>query len=71
MDIEGEEPNALIGCKLLMQQLNPHLAISIYHNYDDLWRIPLYIQSINPGYKFFLRQHGNDSMDLVLYAVAE
>jgi FkbM family methyltransferase len=71
MDIEGEEPNALIGCKLLMQQLNPHLAISIYHNYDDLWRIPLYIRSINPGYKFFLRQHGNDSMDLVLYAVAD
>lgn len=69
MDIEGEEMKALKGCRNLIQQRAPHLAISIYHKPDDLWNIPLYINSINPGYKFFLRQHGNDSMDLVLYAI--
>jgi FkbM family methyltransferase len=70
MDIEGEEPKALEGCKRLIKEKQPHLAISSYHNSDDLWNIPLFINSINPAYKFFLRQHGNDSMDLVLYAIA-
>lgn len=69
MDIEGEEPKALEGCRQLISQKQPHLAISIYHNPNDLWEIPLYIHSINPSYKFQLRQHGNDSMDLVLYAI--
>ncbi len=67
-DIEGEEENAITGCKNIIADVAPHLAISIYHKEDDLWRIPLYIQSINPHYSFFLRQHGPDGMDLVLYA---
>ena len=71
MDIEGEEMKALQGCRNLIKEITPHLAISIYHNPDDLWRIPLYINSINSEYNFFLRQHGNDSMDLVLYAIAQ
>jgi len=71
MDIEGAEPQALIGCKKLISEKNASLAISIYHNPNDLWHIPLYIHSINSNYRFLLRQHGNDSMDLVLYAIPE
>ncbi|HRO41251.1 MAG TPA: FkbM family methyltransferase [Flavipsychrobacter sp.] len=70
MDIEGEEPNALRGCEQLIRNKKPHLAISAYHNVDDLWRIPLYLHSLHSSYRFYLRQHGNDSMDLVLYAIA-
>lgn len=69
MDIEGAEPEALIGCKELISKRSPALAISIYHNPNDLWSIPLYLNSINPAYRYLLRQHGNDSMDLVLYAI--
>jgi len=71
MDIEGAEPQALRGCRQLMAAKAPALAISSYHNPDDLWSLPLYIHSVNPAYRFYLRQHGNDSMDLVLYAIAE
>lgn len=69
MDIEGAEPQALEGCRELISSKSPCLAISIYHNPNDLWRIPLYIHSVNSNYTFLLRQHGNDSMDLVLYAI--
>jgi len=68
MDIEGAEPDALKGCKELIEKKAPYMAISIYHNPNDLWNIPLYIKSVNANYTFYLRQHGNDSMDLVLYA---
>ena len=71
MDIEGAEPQALEGCKKMIREKMPALAISSYHNPDDLWAIPLYIDKISPGYSFLLRQHGNDSMDLVLYAIPQ
>ena len=67
-DIEGEEMNGLEGAKKIIGELAPHLAISIYHKPDDLWKIPMYLKELNPAYNFFLRQHGEDGMDLVLYA---
>ncbi|MFY0631074.1 MAG: FkbM family methyltransferase [Flavobacteriaceae bacterium] len=69
MDIEGEEPNAIKACEDLIKNKISHLAISIYHNPNDLWHIPLMIKEIDSNYNFLLRQHGNDSMDLVLYAI--
>ena len=69
MDIEGEEMKALQASQKIVKEKSPNLAISIYHHPDDLWKVPLSINALNPGYKFYLRQHGEDSMDLVLYTV--
>lgn len=69
MDVEGEEESALKGARRIIASNKAHLAISLYHRTTDLWKIPMYIHSINLNYNYYLRQHGNDSMDLVLYCM--
>lgn len=68
MDIEGAEYEALEGARGLIQEYHPALAICVYHRPDDLWRIPLLLQSWDCGYKLYLRPHGFNGFDWVLYA---
>jgi FkbM family methyltransferase len=67
-DIEGEEEPAIMGCRNIIARNVPNLAVSIYHRPGDLWKITRLIHGINKNYNFYLRQHGPDGMDLVLYA---
>jgi FkbM family methyltransferase len=60
MDIEGAEQDALRGCKRHMRENHPHLAISTYHGHEDIIAIPLYIDKVAPGYKFYMRHHGGN-----------
>ena len=69
MDIEGNELDALHGAEKNLKRHRPNLAISIYHKPEDIWEIPNYLDSLNLGYQFFLRCHGHNSFDLVLYAI--
>jgi FkbM family methyltransferase len=69
MDIEGAEPDTLIGARGIIENHAPVLAICSYHQQDHLWSIPLLIHSFNPDYKFFLRPHYADVWDLVCYAI--
>src|SRR5579883_438562 len=39
MDIEGAEADALQGCRKLISQHHPILAICLYHRLSDLWRV--------------------------------
>ena len=71
MDIEGSELQALAGAEKLIRRHAPLLAISAYHRQDDLWRIPLFIRSLNHRYELFLRPHRIEGWDLVCYAVPE
>ena len=59
MDIEGGEEKALIGAINHIKKDTPKLLISVYHNHDDLWKIPKLINTINDNYKFYLRYFGN------------
>ena len=69
MDIEGAELRALHGAQLHIKEFKPKLAISVYHKMADLYEIPQFLHSIHPDYKFYLRHHGNDDTDTVLYAI--
>ncbi len=69
MDVEGAEAASLNGAANLIRQHTPVLAISAYHRQNDIWSIPLLIQSINPNYSFFLRPHLLEGFDLVCYAI--
>lgn len=71
MDIEGAEQNALLGCKKHIQNSHPKLAICLYHNCEDIWKIPRMIQEIDPTYKFYLRHNGGNLIptEYVLLAV--
>lgn len=68
-DVEGAEWEALKGTEELIRRAAPVLAVSIYHQPDDLWQLPLYLKSLNPTYNLFLRTQGEDGMDVVCYAV--
>lgn len=71
MDIEGYEENALIGCTEIIKKYHPKLAICVYHDYNQLYKIPELINSIDSTYKFYLRYHGDVIFpgEYVLYAV--
>lgn len=58
MDIEGAEQSAILGCKSHIINDNPKLLISVYHNNEDLWKIPRMIHSINSNYNYYLRYYG-------------
>ena len=60
MDIESGEQNAIRGCTRQIQENRPNLAICTYHGNHDLYAIPQLIDDIQPGYKFYMRYHGNN-----------
>lgn len=69
MDIEGAEPQALRGAQNIIRTQRPKLAICVYHDFRHLWEIPLYIKSLVPEYKIYLRHHTNLEYETVCYAV--
>jgi FkbM family methyltransferase len=69
MDIEGAELDALEGARRSIQTHRPILSICVYHKQNDLWRIPLFINTLAEDYRLFLRPHDVDGWQLVCYAV--
>lgn len=69
MDIEGSEYDALLGARHVIQRDHPLLAVCVYHNQHDIWRIPLLIRQMVPEYRMYLRQHDADGWQTVAYAV--
>ena len=69
MDVEGSELESLKGARQTIQRDKPKLAICIYHKPEDMTEIPLYIKSLVPEYKFYVRHYSNAETETVLYAV--
>ena len=69
MDIEGAELEALNGAKEIIMNQKPKLAISIYHELEHFWKIPLLLKSLVPEYKIYIRHHSTQQDDTVCYAV--
>ncbi len=69
LDIEGAELEALKGAAGTIRRNRPKLAVCVYHRPGDLFEIPLFIKSLVPEYRFYLRQHQPVACETVLYAV--
>ena len=69
MDIEGAELEALKGAEKSIIANRPKLAICIYHKPEDILEIPMYLLSLVPDYKFYIRHYSNYTIETVLYAV--
>jgi FkbM family methyltransferase len=69
MDVEGAEPEALQGAARLIADSRPQLAICIYHKLRHYWEIPRLINSFDKGYRLYLRQHGYNGQETVIYAL--
>ncbi|KAF0151089.1 MAG: methyltransferase FkbM [Ignavibacteria bacterium] len=69
MDIEGAEIEAINGSQKLIKKYKPGLAISVYHRADHLWEIPKLINDLDQNYDFYLRCHGFNGLETILYAL--
>ena len=69
MDIEGAEPDAILGASNTIRKNMPILAVCTYHTQEHLWRVPLLIQSISDNYKFFFRRYSDECWETVCYAL--
>ena len=56
MDVEGSEREAIHGAVKTIRRCRPKLMLSAYHLSRDLFFLPLLIQKITPGYRFYLRR---------------
>lgn len=68
MDIEGMELKALYGTANIIRTYRPQLAICVYHELAHLWKIPLYLHSLCPDYKFAIRNYQYMGLETVVYA---
>lgn len=71
MDIEGAEMDALLGAKETLIRHRPRLAISLYHRAADLARIPVWINRLDLGYRFWLEHYTIHHEETVLFAAAD
>ena len=68
MDIEGAELEALRGSEMVLRRFRPKLAICVYHNLEDFWAIPGYLDGLGLGYRFYLRHFTIGHYESVLFA---
>ncbi|MCL1859837.1 MAG: FkbM family methyltransferase [Oscillospiraceae bacterium] len=69
-DVEGAEFEALTGTKETIKKYSPKLSVSLYHRAEDIFKLLLLINNINPDYNFYMRKHKYiPCWDLNLYAV--
>ncbi len=69
MDVEGAELETLKGAKCIIQRDKPTLEVCIYHKPEDMEELPLYIKSLVPDYKLYVRHYSEEKYETVLYAV--
>ena len=57
IDAEGCELEILSGGIEILKEFRPKLNIAAYHKSEDIFKLPILINTINPEYKIHLRHH--------------
>lgn len=57
IDSEGCELEILNGGKEILKKFKPKMNVAAYHKSEDIFKLPILINSINPEYKIHLRHH--------------
>ena len=71
IDIEGHDPAALEGARMILTRDRPGLAIAAYHAAEHLWRIPALLDALCPGYRIHLGHHPAAAYECELFCVHE
>ena len=69
MDLEGWELKALAGAKNHILDDHPKLAIAVYHQPSDFWRVFEFVFSLRQDYKIFLRHYTEGWTETIMYFV--
>lgn len=67
-DVEGAELEAIKGMKHTIAKNKPDIAVCVYHSPNHIWDIPLFIKSLCPDYKLYLRNYTGFPSETALYA---
>ncbi len=57
IDAEGCELEILGGGEEILKKFKPKMNVAAYHKSEDIFKLPILINSINPEYKIHLRHH--------------
>ena len=69
-DVEGAERAAINGAYNTIVKFKPDMLISMYHRSEDMFDLPILVNSICPDYRLYLRRFEYvPAWDLNLYAV--
>ena len=68
-DVEGAEMNALVGARQAIDKFRPILAISAYHNPNDLFDILSFVDDLKLGYEYELRARDFGFVDLTVFCI--
>ena len=55
-DVEGADRQALIGSRDTIRKYRPKICTAVYHRPYDFYQLPLLINDICGGYRYYLRQ---------------
>ena len=55
LDVEGQEKEALMGCRETILKYKPKLCVAAYHRSEDYFEIPELVLSIRDDYKMYMR----------------
>jgi FkbM family methyltransferase len=69
LDVEAAEHQALDGARRTLKRFRPKLQVSIYHQPNDLFELPLRLMNELPEYRFYLGHHGPWHTETDLYAI--
>jgi FkbM family methyltransferase len=69
MDLEGWELEALSGARRHILRDHPKLAIAVYHDSRDFWRVPEYVLSLRKDYAVYLRHYSEGWSETVMYFI--
>lgn len=70
IDSEGCEYDILKGGEKVLKAFKPKMNIAAYHKSEDVFKLPLLINKINPEYKIYLRHHPYiPAWDTLIYCV--
>lgn len=59
IDTPANNADILGGAASLIKNYKPKLIVSCYHDYADLWRIPLLIKRLNEQYRIYIRHYSD------------
>lgn len=54
-DVEGAELRALYGSQKTIKEYKPKLNVALYHRVGDIFELPIFIHSLCPEYKLYMR----------------
>lgn len=67
--IEGRELEALKGARETIARERPTVAVSCYHNLEELLTVPFLLKQLCPDYRLYMRHYSTGTSESVLYAV--